>query len=187
MKRYLYWIVYTFYLFVIQQIKVYSKNIKIESSDDIKNFNEISKNEYSNELIMEFTQNYYDMTVLRDTEEHTNNVNTSQDVVIRGISNGTILDYFNENNGNFRIDINDVKGERHITFENLIFKDYNSSGQNTVGVITIINNLSFTNIYIKFYNCTFIENSNNIIQIIMESKKLSILEESPILFENCHF
>jgi len=128
------------------------------------------------EIALNFTEDYYDMTLL---SVYTIDINLYSNITFIGNENGTIFDYKEGRKGVFGIYINK---ENYLKFENIIFENFSTNGQNNLLLFYIETYADKYNI--EFNNCTFRNNKDQLISII---SKFNSNMESRITMNNCSF
>jgi len=162
--------------------KIYAKEFIIKNNDEnfynLNNF--LNNNQNSNELVLYFVDNSYDMSLLKETSIE---VLIQTNVSFIGNKNGTIFDYKNGRKGNLYFILNNNKGEV-VKIENIIFKNYYIEYYSFVFSIAVS---AYSDFYhIIFENCIFESNYGEILTFMtycVEQKQM----EPQIQFNRCKF
>ncbi|OUM69523.1 hypothetical protein PIROE2DRAFT_2621 [Piromyces sp. E2] len=160
----------------------YGKTLIIRNNDD--NFynlnNVINIYQNSKELILNFVDDYYDMSIFSNKFETT----VISNISFIGNEKGTVFDYnfdcfgvyqftFLNNLGNF------VKFE-NITFKNFIFPNGSVNAINFIYIVSKVENF-----YLIFNNCNFMNFQNKIFDFNVSTKNIN--NDSNFIFNNCNF
>jgi len=157
--------IYKYIIYILLSIfcKIYAEEIIFESNN-INNFENVINEKSQNEenLILRFKEKYYDMSNL--SFERINLLINSNITFLGGYSDKTVFDFKNSYNGMMNITYSN-KTNIIVKFENIIFKN---SGQyiNQDDFMLSVNFYSDEN-YLKFENCTFIDNQYTLFKINM--------------------
>jgi len=160
------------------------KTIKISNTEIFTQIVSIYKDNYPeyDELEFNFVDSYYDMTLLDYAQLFTINRN----LTFMGNENGTVFDFKNKSKGIFRLNYNlSVEQLYTVTFENIIFKNYDPQGQYIFAVEVTI---AFDKIksHVEFNNCTFEDNDAEI--VLHKTVCSTQIQQIPqIEFNKCNF
>jgi len=179
---------YLIYILLFIFGEVIAKDVIIEIKNN--NVNTLGKaitenSKFSDSLILKFNDNYYDMSNLPSEKI---NIYVTSNITFSGFSNGTYFDFKNDNKGFMKIkylkdEINTIK------FENIIFKNYGKDVDGSNNMISV--NFESDKNYLKFENCTFIDNQYIIFDMNVsynkEDYKMTLNSDYFITFDNCNF
>jgi len=161
-------------------LNVFSKEFFIRNNNEFINLKEIIvENQNFNELILNFVDEYYDMTNIND---YSVEINVDTNIIFNGNKNGTVFDYNYKCRGSFNLLFNGIKNEI-IKFNDIIFKNFNHIVRDNVHAIAINGNNN--HFRVEFNNCTF-QNNNYLISISSMSN-LSLNSKPNILLNKCNF
>ena len=165
-------------------VKVYTKEYIIRNEEEgFINLRPLFPNFVGNELILNFVDDYYNVPISKSRYE----ITVASNITFRGNQNGTIMDYGYSRNYELGI-LHRYSNTYTVTFENFIFQNYNEeldrSGMELIRFIS-----SNDNFYLKFINCTFLNNSYSVVRIEETCPNSSHFDHSnpSVVFDNCYF
>jgi len=157
---------------------LYGKSITITNKDEkFLNIQDIINNNQDEELILNFSDCYYNM----DELIFSNNVSTLTNITFIGNNNGTVFDYNEDIRGTFMFKFNNSK-KKYVTYKNIIFKNFTG----TKSGISIVRADLSNNDFLIFENCTFQNNALDSINVFMSCTQPSHNEPN-FIFNNCNF
>lgn len=156
-----------------------AKYYTIRNNDDnFINLDTFLKNIQNDDIILNFEDSYYDMTILSTySVEVTLNVNLS----IIGNKNGTVFDYKNGRRGPMIFNILTSKKET-IKIENIIFKNFSS--ENNIYTLKVGGITDNFEVYIN--NCDIINNNYRFLNIDITCTYQNQIEPQFVI-SNCNF
>ncbi|ORX77656.1 hypothetical protein BCR32DRAFT_295479 [Anaeromyces robustus] len=174
----------------VPDIFIRNNNVKRSSKEIIIHFNDtnfynmetiINQNQNTNELIIRFVDNYYDLSLLWYSVE----LEIKANVSIIGNKNGTIFDFKGDHRG--RVCFNFIKTENvAVKVENLILQNFSTQGvyieKEIIKVIAGKNDLQ-----VIFNNCVFRNNDYHIIQYDIHTNNGEIFPITQFIFNECDF
>lgn len=172
-------IIYAFFIYIKNG---YTKEFNIKNGEpNFINLNTlVNSNQDKNELIINFVDDYYDMTKLSYTIDFV----VDSNITFRGKKDGTtIFNYGNFKRGRFVFAIPNNSGNV-IKIENIIFEEFDSKGE--IGLDILLFMPSTDNYYAYINNCIFRNNNYRIMRIELNYDKPSH-EDPSVVFKNCDF
>ncbi|ORX64116.1 hypothetical protein BCR32DRAFT_273221 [Anaeromyces robustus] len=171
-------ILFIFFI-LFQSLIIDAKDYKIKNDSNLfYDLNSIiSQNQNSDELILNFVDNYYDMSLLND---YSIDISVETNIYFIGNINGTYFDYKNGPRGTMHFNIYNGGKDKTISYDNIIFG--NSSP--TASLIRLESTKDQMNVV--FNNCTFENHNNNIINFqITCTYQVQLTPQ--IVFNKCNF
>jgi len=172
--------IYIIYFFLLYEIN--SKVVEIKS-ENINNLEDviIQNSQNDENLVLTFNENYYNMS---NFPFEGINISITSNITFSGLTDGTVFDFKNFNNGFMKIMFKRNKGDT-IKFENIIFKNFYPDIDIVYAFMFSYNFESDGN-YIKYENCVFIDNNYTLFNIKMSYTK-TINSDYFISFDHCNF
>jgi len=186
LKKYLILLTKFYLLFSFGIFKVYSKEYVIRYKDS--NWNSLptflNKNQQSNDdLVLKFEDTYYrldNVPVMSFID-----VSVSTNIKFIGNEKGTIFDYYYSfHSFYFKMNQANTK-ENSITFENIIFKNYQYPSK-TEGFGVVLVEAPSKNFNLIFENCNFEGNRNSVIRLDIKDG-ISSKDDYSVIINNCKF
>jgi len=188
----IYKFVFSYILILIYNLQlrgggVEGKEIKIKYQDEnfYKFFNIINGYQEEEDLILNFTDQYYDMT---DIPQVNNDITIHSNVILRGHAKGTILDYNSNKFGTFTI----LYAQKQKTFklENFIVKNYRGVSEDdndsNLPLFDISNAKVGDDFNFVVKNCQFMNIAYDIFTFHIDSSA-ETNKNYPITFDSCQF
>jgi len=165
-----------FFLYYLLKIFAFEYQVKNDTEfDTFASF--VNGHQNSGELILNFVDDYYDFSLFPSTIDITVQSN------ITFVGNGTVFDYGKVPKGRLLLTY-PPKGYLSVSFKNIIFNNYGSTGLYDVEMMMI--NVHSDNYYFKFDNCTFQNSDYRLLRIDTEIHKWTHTHPS-IILNNCNF
>ncbi|ORY28851.1 hypothetical protein LY90DRAFT_674031 [Neocallimastix californiae] len=169
----------------------YTKEFIIKSNEVFFNnlLNIINNNQEENELILYFTDDYYDLTKVSKFKF---DISIESNISFIGNEKGTVFDYKGDSRGTFELNFHNVHGYgKTIKFNNIVFKNYYANTKVISGVQIIQINSFSLNFFVILNNCIFQNNFNKIIyvnlEILNKSLKTDLKIENDVLIQSSAF
>ncbi|OUM63855.1 hypothetical protein PIROE2DRAFT_9524 [Piromyces sp. E2] len=124
------------------------------------------------------------MLIFKKYEIYNLYIRIKSPIILRGKSTGSVFDYKNNFFGNTYLYF-DLKKGTSVKYENIIFKNYNPSSQQRVGIVTVISHSD--DFHLQFYNCTFINVIDNNLVVNINPSNIYPIEKPQILYDKCNF
>ncbi|ORX56027.1 hypothetical protein BCR36DRAFT_280853 [Piromyces finnis] len=159
---------------------VNAKLIKVKNNDDnFYNLKNLINNNQDEELIINFVDDYYNMTLI---EAFSIDISLINNVSLIGNINGTVFDYNHQGRkGPFKFS---TEYNYSLTFENIIFTNFNQELESFVYILAITSKTEQFHVYIN--NCSFKNNNYDLILLnFTSSKKIKV--DPQIQFNNTEF
>jgi len=180
--------IYKYIVYILLSIlcKINAKEVIIESKDinNIENVINIESQKEEN-LILKFNEKYYDMSNLPSKGI---NLFITSNITFSGYSEEIIFDFKNENNGIMNITYleNKWNNTNIVKFENIIFKNFGQECKEKKYMFIIDSDTDMN--YLKFENCTFIDNKHTLFKLNVSNYDDTFLNSDYfITFDNCVF
>ncbi|ORX42810.1 hypothetical protein BCR36DRAFT_361777 [Piromyces finnis] len=177
-------VIYIYIILILYFIsESYEKEFIIRNSDNtFINLKKIINDNQNEELILNFVDSYYDMSI----HDYVVEVTILENTIIRGNINGTLFDYNGQRRCSMIFLISNINKGKTVIIENIIFENYIPKDYNNNNQILQIKSESSINYYFKFNNCTFRNNNQDILSVNIEENK-NIFDDFSVEFNHCNF